>query len=255
MVLTFDTSRAPLRLADFVALVRVVVAARPADESIWLEWKSSLDLGSPDGKVHLARGIVGLANRMPNVAHPYCEGRGYLVIGAAPGETQGVREVDPAVLDAWLRPYLGVDGPRWQPHWLEMDGVTVLVVEVAAPHMGDPMHMIHKEGPKVRDGSVLVRRPGSTEPATSTELQALLARMSAAGRLEGVRFALAEPAALMPIDFSQAAVEEWTEAQRQRCLRSLRAHLQAQTSGSPRDPDGSTCENAATPFVEKSFKP
>lgn len=168
MPLNFDTSRAPLREQEFGSLVLAVRDAGRGDESHWLEWKSWLDLKSVEARTAVARCVVGLANRQPEVAARFCEGRGYMVIGAAPGSLVGVDEVDPADLTNWWTPYLGHDGPRWNPHWLRVEDRAVLVVEVAAPRPGDLVYAIRKEGPGqgkgtgIRDGDVFVRRAGQT---------------------------------------------------------------------------------------------
>ncbi len=52
MALDFDTSRAPMRPEEYEGLVRAVLAARSGDESVWVEWKSGMDLGSAEGKVN-----------------------------------------------------------------------------------------------------------------------------------------------------------------------------------------------------------
>jgi hypothetical protein len=221
MPVDFDTTRAPLRVDDFVALVRAVKGARPSDECIWLEWKSSLDLSSARGKETVVRCIVGLANRLPEVAASYCEGRGYLVIGAEPGTVAGVTEVDPADLDNWWRPYLGTDGPPWAAHWVEVEAKTVLIVEVPAPRRGDPMYAVRKSILSTQDGDVIVRRVGSTSRADSAELRSLAARMVAPTRLHGLRVLMTEPAALIPVDFSSAVIEQWLTSEQEACLASL----------------------------------
>ncbi|MFD1938386.1 hypothetical protein ACFSKW_43620 [Nonomuraea mangrovi] len=50
-----------------------------------LEWKSTLELDKKTGWHHIARAIVGFANRMPDIAAAYAEGRAYLVVGIEPG--------------------------------------------------------------------------------------------------------------------------------------------------------------------------
>jgi len=192
MALDFDTSRAPMRPDEYESLVRAVLAARSGDESVWVEWKSGLNLGSAEGKATVVRCLVGLANRQPDVAGRFCEGRGYLVVGAAPGELSGVDEEDPADLSNWWRPYLGDEGPRWSPHWVPVDDHIVLIVEVAAPRIGDPVHSIRKEGggtgkgASIRDGDVFIRHPGQTEKVTSRELDALIKRATTGQRLSAM---------------------------------------------------------------------
>lgn len=221
MVLNFDTSRAPLRDSDYVELVRAVASAREGDESHWLEWKSTLELGSPEGKAAVARCVTAMANRAPEVASRFCEGRGYMVIGAAPGRINGVAERDPADLTNWWTPYLGVDGPRWVPHWVALDDSTVLVIEVAAPQPGDPPFAICKETTGVRDGDVYVRRAGTSARATSRELAQLVERASARERLTGLSVSVASPEPLRPVNFSYDSIEAWVTAVRDECLSSL----------------------------------
>jgi hypothetical protein len=49
MALDFDVSRAAVRLRHKQELVKAVHGAGDADESEWLEWKSTLDLTSAHG--------------------------------------------------------------------------------------------------------------------------------------------------------------------------------------------------------------
>jgi hypothetical protein len=224
--LDFDSSRAPLSPHDFAMLVRAVLEARGSDETSWIEWKSSLDLGSPEGKTAIARGIVGLANRLPEVANAHCEGRSYLLVGVQPGDLIGADEVDPTVLESRLRSYLGDDGPRWAPHWVAIDGRTVLVIEVAAPRAGDPVHHIRREGPGgVRDGDIFVRRGAATVRPSSVELQGLLNRATTTSALHGLRFTLIAPEELPLIDFSSSAVDRWLIEERNARLASLQAQI------------------------------
>ncbi|NRQ32088.1 hypothetical protein HII36_09590 [Nonomuraea sp. NN258] len=75
MALDFDTRTAPRNHAELKKLVQAVRSASKADETFWLEWKSDLDLNPADkvdksGRAHVARAIIGFANRMPDTAHP-----------------------------------------------------------------------------------------------------------------------------------------------------------------------------------------
>lgn len=221
MALAFDTSRAPLRPEEFVDLVRAVVGAGPGDEGHWIEWKSSLDLGSAEGKAAVVRCVLGLANRQPDAAARFCEGRGYVVVGAEPGRLAGVPEADPADLTNWWTPYLGADGPRWVPHWVPVDGKTVLVVEVAAPRLGDPLFTARKSTTGLADGEVFVRRAGQTERASSGEIAALVRRASSAQELTGVSVDLLS-GPVRPVTFGADDIDSWIAAARAECLESLR---------------------------------
>jgi len=223
MTLRFDTSRAPVSATDFEELARAVHAAGPGDEAVWIEWKSTLQMGSPEGKAAVVRCIAGLANRMPEAAARFCEGRGYLLVGVEPGGLQGVTAADPAQLTQWWSPYLGADGPRWAVHWVDVAEKTVLVVEVAAPHAGDPVHLIKKTmNDVVRDGEVFVRRPGQTERANSVEMQQLVARATQGRALTGVSLSLDSPAQIRPVHFGPEAVEARLQVVREQLLSSLR---------------------------------
>jgi hypothetical protein len=222
MVMTFDTSRAPMRADEFERLVWAVENAQTGDEGLWIEWKGSLDLRSPEGKAAVARCIVGMANRMPDAAARFCEGRGYMVIGVEPGTIGGVPEEDPADLSQWWTPYLGIEGPRWATHWVPVQGRTVLVIEVAAPRNGDPMFAIRRETTGIRDGDVFVRRLGKTDRASSAELTALVDRAAGAALLAGLAVSIAHPEAIRPVDFGPDALEQWVAAAREEALASLR---------------------------------
>lgn len=221
MVLRIDTSRALLGEADFVALVRAVVGGGEGDEGHWIEWKSTLDLGSAEGKAAVVRCVLGMANRQPDVAARFCEGRGYVVVGAEPGGLVGVAPADPADLTAWWGPFLGSDGPRWEPHWLVVDGRDVLVVEVAAPRTGDPVRAARRSTTGVADGDVFVRRHGRTERASSVELAGLVARAGGAPSLTGLSVTVLSPGGPRPVAFGPAEMDRWVGGQRDGCLESL----------------------------------
>ncbi|MES9608098.1 hypothetical protein [Actinomadura sp. NPDC000929] len=112
-----DLSRPFRRPSELRRLVEAVRAADDKDESLWVEWKSTLDLTSQPGLLHLVRQILGFANRDPEVAAQWCEGNAYLLVGVSPGQLQGVAGVDPQRLVQTLQPYLGaltgVGGRAW----------------------------------------------------------------------------------------------------------------------------------------------
>ncbi len=221
-MLNFDASKAPVSVGEFNALVKAVVGALDEDEADWLEWKSTLTLDSAPGKVSVARCVVALANRLPDVAAGRCEGRGYLVVGASPGGVAGTRRVDPQQLDSWWRPLLGSDGPSWRAHWVVADEKDVLVVEVAPPRPGDPIHAIRKSSVEVADGDIFVRRAGSSERASSAELRQLELRSRTEAQLSGVEVSVASPKRVPRVSFALTAQQELLDALRREATSSLR---------------------------------
>lgn len=216
MALDLDTSAAFRRPQDLVTLVRAVVSAEVSDETEWLEWKSGLDLTRPDGIVHIARAVLGLANRMPDKAARHAGGVGYVLVGVSPGQLEGVTPIDPAILDDKLNPYLGGShGPRpeWSPIYLQVGGKSVLVIIVEPPQWGDPIFCLSKGSEKHADGTVLVRRPGKTTPANSREMEALQHRLRASPRGQlpqlNVELVGALPLAWIRVDDLMQELDAW----------------------------------------------
>lgn len=173
-------TRAAIRHPDLGRVVQAVVEADAHDEADWIEWKSHLDLSTKQGCFPIARTILGMANRMPGTAALVCEGLGYIVVGAEPGNLLGVVSVDPADLDQIFEPWLGgVEGPRYMTTYVLIEGKKVLVVVVEAPKNGDPIYTLRKEFQGGRDGDVFVRKSGRTERANSADLKALTGRAAA----------------------------------------------------------------------------
>lgn len=184
MALNLDLSAA-IRHPDLGRLVQAVVGAGDNDEADWIEWKSTLDLTTKGGCFHIARTVLGMANRLPESASLTCEGLGYIVIGAEPKTVTGITGTDPAHLDQTLEPWLGgAEGPRYTPTYLTFDGKTVLVVTVEAPKNGDPPYALRKEFNNARDGDLFVRKQGRTVRATSADQKALYDRLTAAPKID-----------------------------------------------------------------------
>ena len=136
-------------------------------------WTRSLDKA---GLFPIARTILGMANRLPAAASLACEGLGYIVVGAEPGNLVGVESVDPADLDQMLEPWLGgVEGSALYAGLRRDRREEVLVVVVEAPKNGDQIYTLRKES-EASDGEVFVRKPGRTDRANSSDLKALTER-------------------------------------------------------------------------------
>ena len=219
-VLNLDTSRAPTRPAELLALALAVRDADPSDEASWLEWKSTLDWQSKGARVHVARAILGFANRMPDDAARHVEGHGFLLVGVESGAIPGVAALDPVDLDQQVSPFIGHDGPGWHPTFLTVEGQTVLIIDVNPPRPGDPIHVARKTSDGITDGWVLVRGKGGTKQATSSQLDALQRRLQVPSAKEQVVVAigLVEPKPVLSVDFNPDA---WLEAEEVRLLRAL----------------------------------
>lgn len=191
-----DLSQPFRRPSELRRLVQAVREAGDYDETRWIEWKSRLVLDDRSGQLHLVKQILGFANRDPRVAAQWCQGNAYLLVGVSPGELHGVTEVDPQVLVQSLQPHLGTE-IIWNPEYIKVEGLDVLVVEVAPPSPGDPIHFLMKDlfitktvqtsdGPKTKthgfhEGTIFIRRPGETERANHEERQMLLRRARSSG--------------------------------------------------------------------------
>jgi hypothetical protein len=181
MALNFDASTAPRNNAELKKLVQAVRGASQADEGYWLEWKSDLDLNPTDradksGRAHVARAIIGFANRMPDTVARFVEGHGFLLAGVSPEGMKGVTQHDITELVRWVEPYVGEE-VRWRPTYVEVEGdsgpVSILIITVDPPRWGDPIFCMRKEVPASRDKSIpettiFVRRAnGTTDRAQS----------------------------------------------------------------------------------------
>lgn len=153
-----------------------------AQETDWLEWKSTLDLRSKRDRANIARHIIAFANRTLTAAAPHCGGYGYIVVGAAPQELSGLTPVDSAELDQGLGTYLGFgdEAPQWSLEWVMRDDTPVLVIEIAPPEQGMLIYCAQSSlDGVVDDGRVYVRRQGTSAPARAPEIRALERRLTA----------------------------------------------------------------------------
>lgn len=220
MVLEIDTARALRDHRDLCRLVDAVIGAGKCDESDWLEWKSTLDLRTREGRFNIARAVIGFANRPPGRALLHCEGCGYLVVGAEPGSCNGVDVVDPADLTQGVDEYLGHQGPAWTPTWLRVGEATVLVVVVEPSLPGSRIHCLRREFRGAPDGAIYVRRSGQTDRAKAGDLDALQDRLLAAAPPPNLTVRLVESSPISWVDEAALieAVGRWVEQQRQEQL-------------------------------------
>jgi hypothetical protein len=159
-------------------LVEAVRRAGDYDEARWIEWKRTLDLTVTASIRHIAKQILGFANRDPQIAGMWAGGYAYLVIGASPEALQGVTQVDPEQLVSKVRPYVG-SSITWTPEYIEVDGAAVLVIIVEPPRPGDEIHVLRKALDPYRPGTVFIRRHGQADQADPDELGMLQRRLLA----------------------------------------------------------------------------
>lgn len=211
MGLRIDTERAFRTPAELDDLVDAIVESdgKTGQESHWLEWKGPLLIDKAEGQFHIARTILGFANRDPERAARDCEGVAYMVVGAEPQSVPGVDAIDFADLGQGIDRY--VQGVRWAPHYVAHDEGTVLVIVVEAPRPGDPIHTLHKGTDKFHAGTIFHRGAARTAPANPQDVTMLSARLVAALRAPGLALDLSAhaPNRLMRLDIDGAAVNEW----------------------------------------------
>ncbi len=240
---SIDKSRALRTEDELHDLVEAIYNSPPgAQETNWLEWKSSLDLGAAEGRFAVAKAILGFSNRSVAQAELALEGAAYMVIGVEPGTATGVSTFDHATLGQRIKTY--ADGPRWTPHYVEFSGVEVLVIVVESPRAGDQIHSLQKAFSNGKTGhqagTVFVRGAAHTEPAGPKEIQMLGERLLHGVRQPDLDLALvfaAEP--LTRLNTGADQVQEWLT----RHERYVRAN-----SGAPPPPPPRQRREPQTPF-------
>ncbi|MEV6533698.1 hypothetical protein AB0M86_29570 [Streptomyces sp. NPDC051639] len=242
MALDFDSRHAPRRAAQYLDLVKAVRSASDADETDWLEWKSQLDL-KPANKadksalVHIARAIVGFANRQPDEALRNVDGYGYFVVGVDPQGYYGVEEIDGVVLKGQIAPIVG--DAKWSPTYVHVtaegrERLPVLVIAVDPPRWGDPIACIrkHVQSPQkdVKDlpeASIFVRRWGQTDRAKATDLDLLSDRLLRRQQILDIDVQV-QHGGLTPVLISQDHADAWVSSEHERLMKPLKAELARQ---------------------------
>lgn len=230
VALALDTTRQLRTPSERLALVEAIRAARPEDESHWLEWKSTLNIGDAAGRFSIARTLLGFANRTPESARRSCGGCAYFVVGVEPGSCQGVEPVDLAELEQRLAAYLGSPAPpRWSAEYTEFEGKRVLVFTVEPPEPGARMATLGKAFDRFPAGTIFVRGHAKTEAATPAQVFALedrlLSGVAAVQAMDIVVTPVAEaPGVMVLADFD---TDDWIE----RRYRFLMSRLPPASSG------------------------
>lgn len=243
-MLTVETDRPFLTQAQRLALVAAVEAADPADESDWLEWKSTLDLSTKRSHFVIAKAILALANRMPDVAARSVAGHGYLLVGVEPRSVPGIEPLDRAVLEPGVTRFIGQGGPQWQSEYLVHADRHVLLVDVQPPSWGDPIHLTDVEAEEVdpngrtktvREATVFVRRQGASHPANVRENRQLQERLlrQPTRRIGAIDVLVSGPP-LPTIDLSDGSRARWLDRERDALLSPLRAHQEREAEAAAR---------------------
>ncbi|GAA4986253.1 hypothetical protein HD597_000142 [Nonomuraea thailandensis] len=238
MALNFDARMAPRNHAELKKLVQAVREASKADETFWLEWKSDLDLNPADradksGRAHVARAIIGFANRMPDAAARFVEGYGLLLAGVSHESMKGVTQHDITELVRWIEPYVGEE-VRWQPTYVEVEGdsgpVSILVIAIDPPRWGDPIFCMRKEAPSpsrdksIPEATIFVRRiAGTTDRARAVDLDALSERLLRRVPTLDLEVVLLQGSAV-PVTSSEADIEKMLHYLEEQALKPLREH-------------------------------
>ncbi len=224
VTLRIDTTRALRSHHSHVELVKAIIAApKSTQETQAVEWKIGIDLTDRGWRAKLAKGVLGFANRDPDVAVRWFEGCAYFVAGASPGELSGTAVFDSAKVEDMLAPYLGKGpaGPEWSSSYIEVDGKSVLVVTVEPPRWGSRIWTLLKEyasekGEPLRAGDIFVRQHASTERASPADIDMLTRRATATGtRLGGLSIVLKANTAAVPIDIRDVTVAAWLDGERE----------------------------------------
>lgn len=219
-------------------LITAVYNADAGDECDWAEWKSSLDLSSRHGAFHIGRAILGFANRDPAICtHPF-GGTAYVIVGAEPGNIEGIEPTDGAQLQSKVARYVGSPSPFWRHQYIqpaEANGKTVLVLEVPPPKPGDPGYPLatgyepdkanqgdSKNRAGGQSGTMFIRRGSKTERANHAEMIMLMNRAGQRGATMlpdlDVRTTAVKLSPLVVPDVSPEAVDFWLEQRRQALL-------------------------------------
>lgn len=224
---------------ELLELVEAIYKSPPtAQETNWLEWKSTLDLSTPEGRFTVAKAILGFANRSVEQAQLKCAGVAYMIVGVEPGSTPGVNPVDHAILTQRIATY--VDSPRWTPQYIPFSNVQVLVVMVEPPRVGDTIHTLEKEfsnnKTRHRAGTIFHRAAAHTEPAGPKEVRMLLERALRGAREPELDLDLEAATEPLPrVTLSRAQIADWL-SRHERYVRANSGAPPPPTPPPPREP-------------------
>lgn len=219
-MIDFDTSKYPTGVVGWQRLLNAIEGANPADESEWIEFKANVDFSTREHRPVVAKAIVAFANRDPERARQWLDGRALVVIGLEPGNVVGTPVHDPANLHNFLDPLLAPPGPGWDFLYVPYKRREVLVIVVDPPCVGDPIHCIGSNANKVQDGDVYVRNVGKSVPAKWSDIRRLSARLTttSAPALQ-VEVAADAGDGVPTCDWPEDWVDQWIQRERHRLMK------------------------------------
>lgn len=181
---TIDFNQMPSTPGQWRYFIQALAdAGNDLPESGALELKGQVDVTSTEFVAKAARFILGCANRDPGDASRTYGGYAFLIAGVGDGEVFGVAPVEDLLLRQQVEKYViprNGGGPVWDATWVRLEDKYVLVLEVAPPSAGDPLHPVLKDGPNnLNAGDVLIRRGSQTTKARAEDI-AMLSRRAAA---------------------------------------------------------------------------
>ncbi|WP_170914985.1 MULTISPECIES: RNA-binding domain-containing protein [unclassified Mycobacterium] len=233
-----DTTRALRTDDELLRLATAIHGSRlEAQETNWLEWKSSLDLNTAAGKFAVAKAVLGFANRSVEDARLNCGGVAYVVVGVEPGRVAGIPAIDHADLTPGIKTY--AETPRFTPRTIQISGVEVLVVVVEPPEPGDPQHTLQKQYDKFHAGMVFHRGSARTAPAGPKEVEMLGRRLVQGTQRPELDLTLdcaAEPLIRLSADREQR--DDW--------LRRHEGYVRAHSRKPPEPPPPSSTASGST---------
>lgn len=186
-------------------LVDHLVGSPPHHERRYIEAKSEVKLAEKSGKAKIARWMLGVANRMPDVAREYLGGWAVLVVGADSGFRGGVEPIEILELEQGMSRYFGDNVPTWDMWRIPAeDNREILVFAVRPPQWGDPIFLCHSElqAEGLVNGGIYIRSEGATRPAKAREIRALERR----SRMEVVDLAVTFTGPANVIDYDEEAI-------------------------------------------------
>ena len=183
MTIDYDVRHLPGSLRDWTRLIQAL--GRVTDDTVeksYLELKGPIDLATSEGRFALAKAVLAFANRDPEAAAPFFDGRALIVVGISEGVITGIARIgDHELLDA-LHAYLGDDdeSPRWKIERQRVDDENdVLIIVVDAPRAGDPFFTLRRELGNHLSGKIFTRPSTASVQADPAAIRMLSRRLLA----------------------------------------------------------------------------